>query len=180
MIMSRDTSTQQPAAAPGADNAPPPLPVTAEAREQLVERLLAHFPRVPRERAEEIFFGLVRGQFGVNPDPTVDTPEIQRDCIVFRLVTEEQRPNRAPIAQVTFVTCGGMKVRVHELEMDGAKRWVIDNETEERYRRSVFRGRLQKEHRDPVTGHTWIEQLPLPEDLTLPSPHRTGVAAPRI
>jgi hypothetical protein len=93
-------------------------------------------------------------RFGINPDP--DAGELAS----FRLV----EATREQPATVIVVTAGGLKITATGPDAD-----QFDEGTEQRLRQ-IFRCYRT----DPKTKETVV--LPLPEDLTLPAPLRTGVS----
>lgn len=93
-------------------------------------------------------------RFGINPDPEAG------EILAFRLTDA----TRDQPATVVVVTAGGLK-----LTATGEAADRFDEGTEQRLRQ-VFRCYRT----DPKTKETIV--LPLPEDLTLPAPLRTGIS----
>lgn len=92
-------------------------------------------------------------RFGINPDP--DAGELA----AFRLIDA----TRDQPATVVVVTAGGLKINAAGEAAD-----QFDADTEQRLR-PIFRCYRT----DPKTKETIV--LPLPDDLTLPAPLRTGI-----
>jgi hypothetical protein len=94
------------------------------------------------------------GIFGINPDPDAKP----RELLSVRALGN---PRYFEEPAVRFVTAGGKKLR-----------WPIDADTERTLRHEIF-GAIKKR------GDVVIE-LPLPTDLTLPDPARTGIVPRRL
>ncbi len=93
--------------------------------------------------------------FGINPDP-----ELQPRELLAARGYGDAAQFEAPA--VVIVTAGGLKIR-----------WPLDADTEHRLRFDTFHA--WRKVRVPGTREERIEELPLPKDLRLPAPARTGI-----